>query len=1033
MELPSAPSIKTVEVLMTKSLTLYHRKKYKEAKQIFTQALTTARTIKPLPHLLIARAVGNLANTSKELQEYARAVELYEEALQIFSELQDKKREGIILFNAALTYKIMRKWKDVVRLMEKRLTLGDELTKDVVKKAQDLIVEGTTAIEKRRKDDEFIRLLNELRRATLLVQSRQNNEALLKLAVVYSEAERCNVKHIQANSLVQIARVHTRMGRVETALDELNRACALHRLNNTKNNSIDIQGEHTALGDLASLLIRTSRTDQALAVLSQKVELSTNETERIELVTRITQMRADLNSVGVVVPVSQFINSVGGNRSEGELQLQRAELDAKRERELMQLCFKDIPFPDVLTRADQAQQTLNQLIPLLRTHAESEDQLGKILLSSLKETNAAASFFGVSSSNTKAKFKEPGTLGKALDTIRNDIQLHSNEARALASKMQELVVSPLTRHKEQMKQATKRLSLLAIQSNIQKNKAHNALKNAKSSYQKLFESVEKTRKQLESVDVKQKDGLKKQTMLSNRLNKLVVQKADAREQVSRSIDNKEVADYSHSADIMSIADDYQRAELMRLDVVKEHARNMVQLEIEAVEKRRSRLMEVMEVIDSIDPTSDVRLYTHNRRVNEMLVQKKSTGKKKIGTGSNGSNGSNVGSIGGSSGGNSSNGSNSSNSSNSSNGGNSNGKEDEVHYASGHHLLKEIVMGLFQDAELHDTNFQKKVKQKKRVEPVVVVKEKEIVVAVEEKNVETKGDTEDKEVAQNNENKEDTKETLETTQATVTTETENEKEELIAPPLLIKSIDDIHTNMETYSSLFHHESNRAMFVKLLNLQRSKVQDVSIGYDALSTLMCNYLDCCQKQSDVRSAKMIMIMSETFYRNKKIIDGTNDDSSNGRTDTREYLQTHIRQHTIWQNPHFWEEAFFMSCREEVMKHMERATELATSDPVEFKRVYVNICFGQLGSYVLNACTFGFGIKNVHAFIEKMCSVNDLSQEQHQMLIENCNAVFKSAKGLSKRGSIVAPKFCDSPNNSRATSDSILSERDSGELEYM
>jgi len=119
--------------------------------------------------------------------------------------------------------------------------------------------------------------------------------------------------------------------------------------------------------------------------------------------------------------------------------------------------------------------------------------------------------------------------------------------------------------------------------------------------------------------------------------------------------------------------------------------------------------------------------------------------------------------------------------------------------------------------------------------------------------------------------------------------------------------------------------------------------------------------------------------------------------------------------------------------MKHMERATELATSDPVEFKRVYVNICFGQLGSYVLNACTFGFGIKNVHAFIEKMCSVNDLSQEQHHMLIENCNAVFKSAKGLSKRGSIVAPKFCDSPNNSGATSDSILSERDSGELEYM
>ena len=100
-----------VEDLMTKSLQHYHRHRYKEAKVALEESLATARTINPLPHLLVARALGNLANTSKELHDHVHAVELYEEALTMFAHVGDKKREGIILFNAAYTYKTLRRWK----------------------------------------------------------------------------------------------------------------------------------------------------------------------------------------------------------------------------------------------------------------------------------------------------------------------------------------------------------------------------------------------------------------------------------------------------------------------------------------------------------------------------------------------------------------------------------------------------------------------------------------------------------------------------------------------------------------------------------------------------------------------------------------------------------------------------------------------------------------------------------------------------------------------------------------------------------
>ena len=74
--------------------------------------------------------------------------------------------------------------------------------------------------------------------------------------------------------------------------------------------------------------------------------------------------------------------------------------------------------------------------------------------------------------------------------------------------------------------------------------------------------------------------------------------------------------------------------------------------------------------------------------------------------------------------------------------------------------------------------------------------------------------------------------------------------------------------------------------------------------------------------------MLQSETFYKHLDIAGSTDKGGSEpgveesmspsrrGTDAAHEFVQRHITGHSIWQNPQFWEEAFYRSVREEVAK---------------------------------------------------------------------------------------------------------------------
>ena len=69
-----------------------------------------------------------------------------------------------------------------------------------------------------------------------------------------------------------------------------------------------------------------------------------------------------------------------------------------------------------------------------------------------------------------------------------------------------------------------------------------------------------------------------------------------------------------------------------------------------------------------------------------------------------------------------------------------------------------------------------------------------------------------------------------------------------------------------------------------------------------------------------------------------------SRGGSELREYVETKVKMHPIWHNEHFWEEAFYMSTREEMAKHFSRRGSV--SGAAGGTDTYQLVCFGQLGS---------------------------------------------------------------------------------------
>ena len=106
-----------------------------------------------------------------------------------------------------------------------------------------------------------------------------------------------------------------------------------------------------------------------------------------------------------------------------------------------------------------------------------------------------------------------------------------------------------------------------------------------------------------------------------------------------------------------------------------------------------------------------------------------------------------------------------------------------------------------------------------------------------------------------------------------------------------------------------QRGRDIFATILNQYRSKKCDVGKAYAALNALMWQTLDeCATPPHDVHTAKVIMMLSQTFYSSEREEgegdrDREKERERGGRGGRRRYLKDQLVPHPLWQDAKYWE----------------------------------------------------------------------------------------------------------------------------------
>ena len=820
-----------------------------------------------------ARALGNLANAHSNLNENISASDLYRMSLFLFRKLGASAKEIIILKNAANVECSLKHWDDAIKLHKRRAELCLESQQENERSESIAAISMLQAeIEKEVQAAERSRIETLWKEGRGLMESKKFEQAEKVLTEAFYASEALKDKRWEGKIRLEKARIifeQQGMGiHSGTAfVDEMTLALPLLEANASREEFF------AGLDELTTYYVSLDKTKDAIDVLERKVRCfevksDADRAELEEVIQRLSVMRAKVHHVNDLHSLTQSPHSPGGKKrpvSMAEDRLRKAEMSAARQRELMQLSFREIPLELIEKRMACAESSMAQLSPFVKSYGQAEGACAKLL----RESMAKSVFYG-----EKAVFKEQGTLQGALESLKLHVAQVAGMREQYEIDLKGLLVNPIEQDtkslssfckhqvEQRKKQAAVRLHIIDRIDDIKR---------------KLLDSESSAAKLQRQVDgLSEADRRAPSNALVQRARRKHLEIKELKQNLAQAERDFFHIEKDGENVRVHLADEYQRYELSRIAGLKEQLSMLVQVEENHLKQRGAMLQRLKMSVEEIDNTSDVRLFTHEQSVRALCGGRWKTFKSD--------------------------------------------------YSS---------PGPVQSGNAAFDNAYSDLAERQCFEMFL----KEVFVGEEDGG-----------------------------------ETGAENATAMLPSLL---------------PLLGKESYRQNLIRLMNLQRSKVQNVGLGFDVLITVINEFLDKCVEQNDVKGAKMMMIMSETFFRSVKpdafsLVDGVQPGQASRET-SREYLQGSIKEHRIWQNPHFWEEAFFLSVREEVVKHMRQVEEGSVSRESDFGRFYKNIVFGQLGSYALNMLNFGVGVEATTNFINKLCHVNKMEEEKNTMLLEN------------------------------------------------
>lgn len=192
--------------------------------------------------------------------------------------------------------------------------------------------------------------------------------------------------------------------------------------------------------------------------------------------------------------------------------------------------------------------------------------------------------------------------------------------------------------------------------------------------------------------------------------------------------------------------------------------------------------------------------------------------------------------------------------------------------------------------------------------------------------------------------------------------------------------------------FDTPTARIAFANAINRQRnydhSCLELSRNSFLALAEVTRKLLDCVAKTLDIKPGKLVMIMSQTlFCRAVDIVDllvSSTGKKCSGAISKSEkvFLADYLRDHDIWKDLRFWNQAFYDSFAEEIDRCPDTKKWHSNVEKQEHTRRTKEILFSQLTAWTHNMREFGMKNSEIRGFIDKIASMNDMPEDRIQIL---------------------------------------------------
>jgi hypothetical protein len=205
------------------------------------------------------------------------------------------------------------------------------------------------------------------------------------------------------------------------------------------------------------------------------------------------------------------------------------------------------------------------------------------------------------------------------------------------------------------------------------------------------------------------------------------------------------------------------------------------------------------------------------------------------------------------------------------------------------------------------------------------------------------------------------------------------------------------------------------VSCLNQFRSKQVNVGISFGWLGAVLWTVLDFCHGYNDIHSAKIIMMLAQTFYyRNCDVYEGSSgkcsespkrakksgatdgeeedeeeeeEEDSQRKTADRIYLTSLLTTHSLWRDPKFWEQALWTCVTEQLsaMPHEKVWYDMGKEEREAAVRRVHDVTFSQVMGVTHSMISLKCSPTQSREFVFRMCAVHQLSEAQRLALLQH------------------------------------------------